>query len=131
MSKKAENQFISGVHKHLNPVVYRMKNNNPYTGGIPDCWYSGKKDDLWIEYKFIVVPKRPDTEIIPDCSKLQLEWLHDRYNEGRNMEVIVGCAEGGVIFLGLDWELPILTENFKERIRTRKQLAEYIELKCK
>jgi hypothetical protein len=130
MSTKPENQFISGIHKHLVPTVYRMKNNNPYTGGVADCWYSGTKGDLWVEYKFIVLPKRPDTEITLDLSALQLEWLRNRHNEGRRVEVIVGATEGGVIFISRDWEEPILTQNFKERIRTRKQLAEYIALKC-
>ncbi len=130
MSTKPENQFISGVHKHLVPSVYRMKNNNPYTGGVADCWYSGKKCDLWIEYKFIAIPKRPDTEITFGLSALQLKWLHDRYDEGRQVKVIVGATEGGVVFSELDWEEPILTKNFRERIRSRKELADYITLRC-
>jgi len=130
MSTKPENQFISGVHKHLDAAVYRMKNNNPYTGGVADCWYSGTKCDLWIEYKFITIPKRPDTVIILDLSALQLEWLRNRHNEGRHVEVIAGATEGGVIFSRLDWEEPILAQNFRERIRSRKELAEYIKMRC-
>jgi len=130
MSTKPENQFISGVHKHLDAAVYRMKNNNPYTSGVADCWYSGVAGDLWIEYKFIAIPKRPDTEITIDLSALQLKWLRDRYSEGRRIKVIVGTSEGGVIFTELDWEQTILAQNFRERLKTRKELAEYITLRC-
>jgi hypothetical protein len=130
MSTKPENQFISGIHKHLDPTVYRMKNNNPYTGGVADCWYSGTKGDLWIEYKYIIIPKRPDTEITLGLSALQLEWLRNRHNEGRHVKVVAGATEGGVIFTKLDWEQTILAQNFRERLRTRKELAEYIKMKC-
>ena len=81
MAIKPENQFISGVHKHLPLDVYHMKTNNPYIAGIPDCYYSGPGGDLWIEYKFI--PKLPTrVPIVVNLSALQLHWLDSRHAAG-------------------------------------------------
>lgn len=125
---KPETTFIGSVHKHLPPGrknPYWMKNHNAYTGGVWDCWYSGAAD-LWVEYKFIVVPKRGDTMILPDLSGLQTDWGRDRLAEGRNLAVIVGCKEGGVIFENLEWEAEIASAAFKVRIMDRRELAQWI-----
>ena len=62
---KPETVFTNSVHTHLDrATLYWMKNHNEYVGGVFDCWYSGKGDsstDLWIEYKFVVLPKRDAT----------------------------------------------------------------------
>ena len=128
MAKKPENVFRESVHKfmkHDNP--YHMKNNNDFTGGVPDDWYSGNADDLWVEYKFIVVPKRDSTQIIPDLSKLQLEWCNNRKKEGRNIIIIIGCKEGGVIMTrARDWRTGMTAEEFRGDLQTRKEIADYI-----
>lgn len=128
MAAKPETTFISSVHKHLPPSLYRVKNHNEYAAGIADCWYSGKRD-LWIEYKFIALPKR-DTTVIdlvggknPPLSALQQEWLMARSLEGRNVWVIVGCKDGGMIFEAGAWELPLTTADFRSQIQNRKDLA--------
>ncbi len=88
-------------------------------------WYSGPKDDLWVEYKFL--DKIPVAkEFVPSLSALQSQWLKDRYVEGRNVAVIVGCKEGGVIYTDREWEDPITNAAFKVRIRSRKEIAEWI-----
>ena len=93
--------------------MYRMKNHNPYTAGIPDCWYSGNAGDLWVEYKFMTIPKRSSTIVdfcggkVPMISALQQKWLRDRYNEGRTVGVIIGTPEGGVWLSGISWEVPL------------------------
>lgn len=130
MPTKPETQFITSVHKHLSPDVYRMKNNNPYVGGIPDCWYSGLKSDLWVEYKFIPV-KTPKSQVVPDLSKLQLRWLKGRLKEGRNVLVIVGFKDGGVKFTTPEeWENGIDPFEFLARAVSRKDLAAYIYKHC-
>lgn len=126
---KPETTFTAGVHKYLPPgrdKPYWMKNNNLYTSGIWDVWYSGDAADLWVEYKFIVLPKRDTTMIEPDLSALQIDWGRKRHDEGRNMAVIVGCKEGGVILRERDWENPISTADFKLDLLSRKELAEWI-----
>ena len=132
MARGPENTFISSVHKHLPTKLYRMKNHNQYNGGIADVWYSGKGRDLWVEYKFIEVPKRPDTTIdlvsgkSPEISALQQEWLRARHEEGRNVGVIVGSKDGGIWLPGLAWDQTFQAKDFLHHLRTRKELAEEI-----
>lgn len=129
-----ENTFIGSVHRWLPPVdkLYRMKNHNVYTGGVADVWYSGPKADLWIEYKFIKVPKRDNTEIDllggknPSISALQQEWLRDRHREGRHVGVLVGSTDGGVWFPGISWDRAYSTHWFRSQLLTRKALADLI-----
>lgn len=130
MAVKPENSFISGVHKHLPSikVIHREKMNNPYRGGTADWWYSGKTNDLWIEYKFL--PCMPQRGIItPErlgLTALQLDWLKGRYEEGRNVGVIVGCPKGGVIMRDLTWDAEWTIDSFNQRVVERKALAEWI-----
>ena len=131
MSKGQENTFISSVHRHLPEGVYHMKNHNQYVGGVADVWYSGFLD-LWIEYKFIVVPKR-DTTVIdlcggknPELSALQQDWLMSRHNEGRSVGVIVGSKDGGVWFPGTTWAEPLTASEFRGRLLTRKEIGALI-----
>ena len=132
MSQGPENTFIGSVHKHLPACIYHMKNHNQYVGGIADVWYSGVRD-LWVEYKFIVVPKRPDTVIDlitgknPAISYLQQEWLRSRHEEGRSVGVIVGSKDGGVWFPGLTWDATYPAKKFLSLLQTRKDLAGTIE----
>jgi len=130
-----ENTFIAAVHKHLPPMreLYRMKNHNVYNAGIADVWYSGTKDDLWVEYKFIVVPKRDDTLIDlvggknPVLSALQQDWLSERHAEGRNVGVIVGSKDGGVWYPGVTWANPTTAQQFRAWIESRADLGRLIE----
>lgn len=127
---KPETTFTNGVHKYLPPgreEPYWMKNNNIYTAGIWDCWYSGHAADLWVEYKFVVLPKRDTTLIVPELSELQKDWGEKRLDEGRNMAVIVGCKEGGVLMRKrTEWGRAWTKDEFVSRLMSRKELAEWI-----
>lgn len=109
-----------------------MKNHNIYNAGVADCWYSGKDADLWIEYKFIVIPKRGETIIDlvggkdPDISVLQQNWLTNRSDEGRKVGVIVGCKDGGVWFPGCSWDMTYSTTFFCNALMGRQDLAKLI-----
>jgi hypothetical protein len=126
VSRQPENTFIASVHKHLPRELYRIKNNNVYNSGQPDCWYSGPAGDLWIEYKFNVLPKRSDTLVVPGLSELQKNWITSRHAEGRKVGVIIGCKEGGVWFPGTSWASPIIAERFRKMMNSRNTLAEII-----
>jgi hypothetical protein len=124
MARKPENTFIASVHKHLREVYFE-KMFNPYRSGTPDVWYSGNKEDLWAEYKFLQsIPVKVDIRL--DLSELQKKWLRDRYYEGRNVCVICGCKSGGVIFTDLSWETPVSPEQFTAKLKTRQEIAQYI-----
>lgn len=127
MSRKPENTFRASIHRHL-PVEhpYHEKMNNPYRSGTPDDWYSGMEADLWVEYKFIVMPKRDTTEVLPELSDAQLDWLHKRHGEGRNVAVIVGCRDGGVIYEDLSWVRPMTAAQFRRKLISRKSLAQWL-----
>lgn len=132
MSRGPENTFIASVHRHLPEGLYWMKNHNQYNGGIADCWYSGTRRDLWIEYKFIELPKRASTLIDlvagrnPPLSHLQQEWLDARSREGRNIWVVVGSKSGGVIYSDRSWVTPLSAEQYAQRLLSRKDLAQAI-----
>lgn len=123
MSRQPENTFISSVHKYLPKEIYHQKNHNQYNGGIPDCWYSGETGDLWVEYKFVVLPKRADTMIRVDLSELQKNWLASRHSEGRQVAVIVGCKDGGLWLPGLGWHFQYSAEAFRRNMVSRLALA--------
>ncbi len=127
-----ENTFIASVHRHLPVGLYKMKNHNQYNGGIADVWYSGPRADLWIEYKFIVVPVRDTTMIDlvsgknPEISYLQQEWLTSRHDEGRSVGVIVGSKQGGVWFPEISWADALPAAEFRSMVLNRNILASII-----
>lgn len=100
---------------------------NPYIGGTADSWYSGKKGDLWVEYKFL--PSIPQRGIITakrlGLTALQLDWLEGRYKEGRNVAVIVGVPGGGIIMRDLLWAKDLPASIFAKRI-SDAAIAEWI-----
>jgi len=99
-----EHTYIRSVHTQLKNIrdleltdVWKINDN--WKGGCADAMYDGPANDLWVEYKFIKIPKRPTTLCIPALSEQQNEWLTNRYNNGRNVAVIVGSNKGAHIFL--------------------------------
>lgn len=131
MARKLENSFIAGVHKHISPEIHCEKMANPYRGGTADVWYDGNQDH-WVEYKFIVIPKRTETliDITSLLSTLQQRWLTARYNNGRKVAVVVGSEKGGVVFEGISWQQPIDAKTFQHNMQTRKEIADWITQRC-
>ena len=135
MASKPETSFSLSVHRHLPPLkeLYREKMNNPYHGGTADWWYSGQRQDLWLEHKFL--PRLPQKGNVwlcnpnvkqPILSRLQQDWLNSRYKEGRNVGVLVGCPLGGVILRDLSWEDEIPVSLFRSLILSRQSIADWI-----
>ena len=132
MSSGPENRFIQAIHRLLPARVYRMKNHNPYVGGVADCWYSGTAGDLWVEYKFLELPKKPTTIVdlcggsSPALSALQQEWLRNRHHEGRSVGVIIGTRSGGVWRPGISWDKPISSADLRAEMLDKPNLAAII-----
>lgn len=145
MSTKPENTFIASVHRKFGPrlLPYFEKNSNPWRSGTPDVYYSGDVGDLWVEYKFdpsikaakitkvaklikvptlIKVPKL----ILPDLSPRQMCWLNDRHAEGRNVAVILGTPDGGVIYRNKEWCEPLSAIDLAARLQSREAIARWI-----
>ena len=124
MSSKPETRFIKSVHDHI-PRVYKEKMNNPFRCGTADVWYSGVLGDLWIEYKYVErIPK--NAEIIPEVTSQQAKWLGNRFDEGRNVAVVLGVPTGGVIYRDREWLKPLDPEIFISCIVSRKAIAQWI-----
>lgn len=138
MSSGPETRFIASVQKHLPPVgqFYRMKNHNQYNGGIADSWYSSALD-LWVEWKWVDLPKRPETVISivdgkkPSLSALQQDWIQGRVREGRNVWVVVGCELGGVVFMGGWGDGRWTTKDFTAMVKPRQDIAALIWNFCR
>lgn len=109
--------------------MYALKLSLPYTAGVPDNWYSGRGGDLWVEYKYLKsIPREVDLvgNKTPVITLLQQKWLRDRFGEGRQVAVIVGCPGGGVVFPNLDWQDLLPRDEFVSRIWTHQQVADWI-----
>lgn len=121
---KPENRFISGLHRKI-PTVYAEKMNNPWRSGTADVWYSGQTGDLWVEYKFIEhVPN--SKKILPALTPRQQKWLNDRCDEGRNVAVVLGTPDGGVIYRNKEWMIPLSTDELLARLVPAADLAKWI-----
>lgn len=90
--------FISKVHRKLPKTIYRVKFSDKFNAGVPDTWYSGDFGDLWVEYKYQLVPGHK-----PKLSDLQKAWLTDRATEGRSVACVVGTPEGVIVYKDADW----------------------------
>lgn len=94
---------------------------------MADLWYSGPKGDLWVEYKFLrdgKIPIRAAIDPAKYLSAMQLDWLNTQSGYGRNVWVIIGCKDGGVIMTDpLSWTNPWLPEVFRANLQDRKSLA--------
>ena len=100
MTSKPETLLIHRIHSRITPKLHRQKQNNAFTSGIPDVWYSGTKADLWVEYKY------GDNTLSP----LQKLWLQRRHAEGRNLAVIHCLTSGkNVLLEDSDMFLPVST----------------------
>jgi hypothetical protein len=124
MASKPETTYIEGVHKHLTQSYYE-KMNNAFRSGTPDVWYSGHLGELWIEYKFIErIPK--NAEILPEVTSMQAKWLANRLAEGRNVAVVVGSPEGGVIYRRANWLIPLSPAEFRKQMVGKEAVATWI-----
>lgn len=132
MARKPENTFRQSVHRHLPSEVYQEKMANPYQGGAPDDYYEGSSDILWVEWKYYQkLPLSVDllnTKASVKLSKLQHCWLTRAHTNGRNVAVIAGSSQGGVIFRIPDLETPLTREEFLERAMTRQEIAAWIAI---
>jgi hypothetical protein len=106
MPTMPENTYIARVHKVLPDTVYREKTNNRFRRGMPDVYYEGDKNCLWVEYKWH--PRRPRSLSVSGLlSPLQRKWIHRAAANNRPVAVILGTPDGGILFPDLSWEKPI------------------------
>lgn len=121
---KPETRFTASLRAPLIAAgIYPLKLSLSGANGTADCWYSGYKRDLWSEHKFLkTLP--PKIDPLKLLTKLQQDWLERRYEEGRNVAVIIGSPKGCVILRGLAWKFPILRDDFLLLAVPKKKLIE-------
>lgn len=123
-----ETNFRRRIERRLPRALHREKMANPYLGGTADAWYSGKKGDLWIEYKFLSSVPQRGTIIAKrlGLTPLQLEWLNGRYEEGRNVAVVVGIPGGGIILCDSLWAKETPVDVFVSWAITDAEITQWI-----
>ncbi len=143
MAIKPENSFISKVNDQL-PIkkrsgssrarllypewIHYEKMNNPYRSGTADAWYSALSD-LWVEFKYL--PSQPVRTIVQPLNlltELQAQWLNDRWVEGRNVCVIIGCPDGGIVLKDRHWNEVVSVDLFHSLFLSVVDLASWIRL---
>lgn len=122
-----EHGFIKAVHRKLPPALYRWKIHDNFTGGVPDAWYAGPNGSLFIEYKYVTLPKKPSTRIKTGLSALQLAWLDTMCDYKVVVAVIIGSKTGAIILTRKDWHKPLFNTDFDQGLsiaNTSKWIAE-------
>jgi len=118
-----EATFTRYIMSKLPKEIYKWKIMNSMTNGVPDCYFSGKKGDLWVEMKYKTAPKRESTLIKHELSALQLQWLNNRQAEGRNVAVVYGTDIGCHIYQHGLFDEPLHRSAFS---LTRQAVIEWI-----
>ena len=126
MSTKPENTFIASVHRKFGiSKPYFEKTNNPWRSGTPDVYYSGLLGSMWIEFKFL--PRIPRSkEILLDLTPRQRFWLNNRFAEGRNVAVVLGTPDGGVILKSGEWNRSFTSVELSSLVQDRGSIAAWI-----
>jgi len=122
-----ESGFIKYIFKKLPPKIYKLKINLAMQNGVPDTYFSGPAGDCWIEFKYIVAPKRKTTSILPKLSALQIQWLDRRHHEGRTVAVVLGSDIGCFVYSNQDWAVSISNKTLRQY--TRQDVIKWIESK--
>ena len=123
---KPERRFRQSVTKYLKGKLYIWAIHDSYQAGVPDHYYSGSGADLFCEYKYFPTDRtsfdltRPPKK--PALSRLQQQWLNDRYDQGRNVLVIVGMPSGGVILRDKLWMQPTTVYDLSSRAEIASEI---------
>jgi len=114
-----ESGFIRAVNKKLPNDIYVWKVSDRFSAGVPDTYYSSPKGDLWVEWKFL---KSLTRTVKPHLSKLQQQWLNNRYDEGRKVFVVVGSPTDCLIYQDKEW----MQSKPKTQSISRNELIEWL-----
>jgi len=125
-----EHGFVRSVHRQLSPDIFVWKINDTYAGGVPDAFYAGPARCLFVEYKYIKLPKRPTTLIRTGLSEQQKLWLNRMFNLGKPVAVVLGSDQGNIILTNSQWSNSLTADCFKQQAISTKAVASWIESIC-
>lgn len=92
-----EHSFVKSVHRKLDKSVYVWKIADRYSGGVPDAMYAGPAGILFIEYKYIKLPKRLTTVIKTSLSPLQEQWITQMQQWKHPTWLVIGANKSCLI----------------------------------
>ena len=119
-----EKDFIAKVHKHLPKYIYSWKINDPYHGGVPAAFYSGKYQHCFIEYKYLeVLPKKDNSFVKIKLSAQQKACL--RLHAKNNINAYVVIASGDLVYITENFDLEKIT--LKEFTNGSISFVQYID----
>ena len=124
-----EHGFVRSVHRQLSPDVFVWKINDKYAGGVPDAFYAGPARCLFIEYKYVKLPKRDTTLVKTSLSVQQKLWLDRMLGMDKQVALVIGSVLGSII-IDKDWDHPIPTELFRQRAMSTQAVAKWISAFC-
>lgn len=126
-ASKPESLFIQRIHRAMGAhAPYHLKVNMPLAGGIPDVYYSGDGGDMWVEYKYDPRAGMGVRFVQPNLSPLQTRWLNQRWKEGRQVAVILGCETGVMIYQHGKWTVPMAPSFFQSNLVSEQEAANFI-----
>ena len=130
MSAGPEGRYISKVHRQLTKSrsIYSMKMNMGMGAprGVPDYYYEGNADILWVEYKVLPVPISSKRKLPWSMfSAHQLNWIIRAQSNGRPVAGIIGDPDGNGIFIS-GYEFIKRPELDEFMILNPKEMAEII-----
>lgn len=125
-----EHGFVRSVHRQLSPDIFVWKINDTYAGGVPDAFYAGPARCLFVEYKYIKLPKRPTTLVRTGLSEQQKLWLNRMLNLGKPVAVVLGSNEGNIILTNSQWSNSLTADCFRQKAVSTKAVASWIEAIC-
>tara|TARA_R100000781_G_scaffold112698_1_gene80186 strand:- start:1351 stop:1749 length:399 start_codon:yes stop_codon:yes gene_type:complete len=125
-----EHKFISKVHRLLPKEIYKWKINDPYHGGVPDCFYSGPNGFCFMEYKYKdKLPVRSTTPIKFNLSKQQRDWLTKQHTFGLPVYAIMGIGNQVLVTKEFDKE-SFSVQEFEEKAVHVKEFVHIISNIC-
>jgi hypothetical protein len=125
-----EHGFIKAVHRHIPSEVYRWKIHDTYTGGVPDAFYCGPAGSLWVEYKYIKLPKRKTTVVTFGTSELQRIWLTRMALYGQTTLLAIGWQQSAQVFYGSNLQQKVRQDELVQNPLHFKGLAALITQHC-
>jgi len=125
-----EHGYIKAVHRQISNSVFRWKINDTYAGGVPDAFYAGPACCLFVEYKYVTLPKKETSLVRTSLSEQQKLWLNRMLAIDKHVAVVIGSPIGGLILLNGLWNSPLTKTQFTKYALTKKEIANWIECVC-
>lgn len=124
-----EHGFVRSVHRQLSPDVFVWKINDKYAGGVPDAFYAGPARCLFVEYKYVKLPKRDTTLVKTSLSEQQKLWLDRMLGMDKQVALVIGSVLGSII-IDKNWDHPIPTGLFRQHAMSTQAVAQWISSFC-